>query len=58
MPVGFHCVDLSVQVRVHVRVQFSSIFDGSREVFVDQCRAVWPAKQCVGNVDGEINIEL
>ena len=23
-----------------------------------QCRAVWPAKQHMGNVDGEINIEL
>ena len=41
-----------------MRVRFGSIFDGSREVFVDQCRAVCPAKQCVGNVDSEINIKL
>ena len=58
MSVSFCCEDSSVQVHIHVHVQSSSIFGGSREVFVGQCRAVWLAKQHMGNVDSEINIEL
>ena len=49
---------LSVQVQVCVHVQFSNIFDNSREAFVDQFRAAWPARWHVGIVDSEINVEL
>ena len=41
-----------------MHVQFGSIFNDSREAFVDQCRAAWPAKQHVGIVDSEIDVEL
>ena len=41
-----------------MHVQFSSIFDDSREMFVGWCRAVCLARQHVGNVDSEISMEL
>ena len=56
--VGFCCMGSSVWVCVHVCVRFSSIFDDSREMFVGWRRAVCPAKQCVGNVDSKISVEL
>ena len=56
--VGFRCRGSSVQVRVRVRVWFGSVFDNSREMFIGWRRAVCLAKQCVGNVDSEISVEL
>ena len=41
-----------------MRVQFGSILDDSREMFIGWCRAVCPARQRVGSVDSKIGIEL
>ena len=41
-----------------MHVQFGSIFNGSREVFMGHCRAAWLAKQCVDIVDSEMDIKL
>ena len=56
--VGFRYMGSSVQVRVCVHVQFGSVFDDSRIMFVGWHRAVCPAKQCVGSVDSEISVEF
>ena len=37
-----------------MRVRFGSVFDDNREVFVDQCGAVWLARERVGVKDPKI----